>query len=90
MKMARVKIVYKILPRDIEVDLNDIITKIKRNLGREIDVGRFKFEPIAFGLQAILIELTAPEKDGITDEIENNIKRIESIGEVEMMYQSRM
>jgi elongation factor 1-beta len=46
-------------------------------------------EPIAFGLNAIVGDFTLEDAEGQMDKLEDSIKRVEGVGEIEVMNISR-
>jgi len=48
--MAKLLLIVKILPTGIEVDLDDLSTKIKSALKDNIELAKYEKEPLAFGL----------------------------------------
>ncbi len=80
--MGKVGITVKVLPKDINVDLERIkeeIVNLKEKLGAEsIEI---KEIPIAFGLKALIVGIIREESLG-TSGIEEEISKIEGVGEV--------
>jgi len=83
--MGDVFIIYRILPESPEVDIDKLIDEIKTsNFGDNIEVKDIVTEPLAFGLNVIKIGILAPDEEGITDKIEEVLKKIEGVGEIEI------
>jgi len=77
--MGDVAISIRIMPENPNVDLN----KIKNEIFKRMDVKDAKIEPIAFGLKALKILIITPDKGG-TEEIENQIRKINGVADVEV------
>jgi elongation factor 1-beta len=88
--MARVVITLKIMPDDVDVDLEILFGKIKEVIPEETDVRAHEIVPIAFGLKAIRMNIARDESLGGTDDIEAAITAIEGVSQVEVEMLSRM
>lgn len=90
--MAHVRILYKILPKDIEEGINEeIISSIKR---KSEEIG-FKFldykeEPIAFGLNAVLVLIEVEEREGVLKEVEDALATIPLVSTIEVVRLTRV
>jgi len=83
--MAEVIVGLKVLPKTVEVDLDKLEEKIKK----AIDPEKISREPIAFGLVALHVVKIVPDAGGQIDELENKLKAIEEVGEVEVIGVTR-
>jgi elongation factor 1-beta len=84
--MATAGIQFKIMPENLEVDLEKLKEEVKTKV-ESFKSGVFneaKEEPIAFGLKALIITIALSE-DEESDEVENAIKKIESVSSVELI-----
>jgi len=77
--MGQVAVKLKIMPKTTDVNMDEMKNKIK-NL--DINIKDMKTEDLAFGLKTIKLLIVLPDRGG-TDEIENRIREIEEVGEVE-------
>lgn len=84
--MAQVIVTFRVMPKSVEVNLDELENKIKFLVNPE----RIEREPIAFGLTALNIIKIVPDAGGEVDTIENKLKSIDEIGEVEVVGVSRM
>ena len=78
--MAEVIVGLKVLPKTIEIDLDKLEEKIKKAINPE----KIDREPIAFGLVAFHVVKYVPDSGGEMEKIENKLKAIEEVGEVEV------
>lgn len=78
--MAEVIVGLKIMPKDVDVDLD----KLEKEINEKIKPDRIRREPIAFGLVALLITKFIPDSGGELEKLENEIKSIPDVGEVEV------
>ncbi len=88
--MAHILLIMKILPTDIEIDLDNIINKIKLFSSDHILLRNHTKEPLAFGIYYVKAEFVLEEKDNIVDELENSVKSIPGVSELEVMKLSRL
>jgi len=83
--MADVIVTFKIMPKDAETDMDKIEEQIKSIVNPE----RIQREPIAFGLVAIKVTKLIPDAGGELENVENKIKSIKNIGQVEVTEVTR-
>lgn len=83
--MAEVIVGFKVLPKDIEVDLDVLENKIKDKIKPQ----KIDREPIAFGLVAIHIVKLIPDEGGELERVEKQLREIEEVGEVEITGMTR-
>ncbi len=89
--MAKVLVSIKIFPSDIDVDLEKLKEKIKKELPGYASVYGFNEEPIAFGLKALIAHIAVPEdKAGGLREVESILENIEEISQFETQAITRM
>jgi len=88
--MARVVMTMKIMPDGVEINLDDLLERIKNVIPEGTDVGAIETQPVAFGLIAIRMNLVRDESLGGTDDIEEAISAVEGVAQVEVEMVSRM
>ncbi|MHA2027100.1 MAG: elongation factor 1-beta [Candidatus Thorarchaeota archaeon] len=88
--MARVVMTLRIMPDGVEVDLDDLLERIKTAIPEETDLGATETQPVAFGLKALRMNLSRDESLGGTDDIEAAISAVEGVSQVEVERVSRM
>jgi elongation factor 1-beta len=83
--MAKVLASIKIFPSDANIDLNALKVKIQASLPAGATVQRFEEDPIAFGLVALIAHVLLPEDvEGKMDEVEERIRSVESVSEIQV------
>jgi len=89
--LARVMVSLKIFPSDIIADMNGLKQAITRSLEGIATIYKFDEEPVAFGLVALVVHIMMPEEaSGVMDEVEQRLKSINGIGEVEVLVSRRI
>ena len=78
--MANVLVTIKIMPEDVDSDLDMIKEEVIKKLGKfNAIVGSVEKEPVAFGLVALKIIFSVNEKNSNLDPIEEGIKSINGV-----------
>ncbi len=83
--MARVLAVVKVYPSGTEIDLDKLVEDIKSKLPEGYEITKHQKEPIAFGLNALILYILMPEEtEGGTSTLEDLLRSVEGIEEVEV------
>lgn len=80
----------KLMPKGVETDMESIKKKVEGLAGEKVKVHSMEIQPIAFGLKALEINMLFNDKLGGFDDIEEKIKQIEGVGEVETIDLNRL
>jgi len=89
--LAKVLVSLKIFPSDVTVDLEDLKKKIEDCLPDFASVYKFEEEPVAFGLVAVIAHLLLPEdKAGGLNEVEEALKKVDGIGNLQTLTIQRV
>lgn len=88
--MAKVLASIKIFPNDANLDLNVLKSKVQQSLPAGSTVQKFEEEPIAFGLVALIAHVVLPEDvEGKMDQVEDAIRAVDSVSEIQVMRVGR-
>ncbi len=87
--MARLVARIKVLPTDIDVELDSLLTKLKSSLPYGMAIKNSAKEPIAFGLNALMVDFLLEDREGQMDSLEDTIKHTEGVSEIEVVNISR-
>jgi len=80
----------KVLPEDTTIEHQKIIDSVAGVLPKSAQIRGHKIEPIAFGLSAIILDIVAPEEDGVIDKVEEVVSKAPLVGQYELIAVSRM
>ena len=83
--MAKVVAQIKIFPTETTVDLGELRKKVEKALPPQTSVARFEEEPIAFGLVALVASVVMPEEEGRMEKVEEALKSVENVGEIQVV-----
>ena len=82
--MANVVITMKLMPESPETDLEALAVKAEEVISTVGEVGKKEFEPVAFGLKAVLLTFVMDESKGSTDDIEKTISDFDEVASAEV------
>jgi translation elongation factor aEF-1 beta len=80
----------KLLPTDISTEHQKIVDAVAGVLPQDAKIRSQRIEPIAFGLSAVIVDVVAPEEEGVIDKVEQSIAGVSLVGQCELMGVSRM
>ncbi len=79
----------KILPSESDADVDSIAKSLIESLPEGFKLIAHIKEPIAFGLYSVLADFTLDDSEGQMELLEQSIKKIEAVGEIEVVNVSR-
>jgi len=88
--MAKMLVSMKIFPEDITVDFEQLKLRVEKSMPQDSKIIRFNEEPIAFGLKALIVHMVMPEeKQDELEKVENGIRQISGVSNVETFMMQR-
>jgi elongation factor 1-beta len=89
-EVGSIKVLYKVFPEDIVSSFDGLKKKVETCLPEDSAIEGYGEEPIAFGLKALLVQVTFPEdKTGIVDDFETEIEKIQGVSQVQTVMVRR-
>jgi elongation factor 1-beta len=80
----------KVMPSGPEVPPEKLLESVKGVLENDMALKGSKEDPIAFGLYALIIDIIAPEEEGMVDKVEAAVAKAPLVTQSELMGVSRM
>lgn len=87
--MTRLVARIKVLPTDADTNLDGLVEKLKSSLPDGMQIKNSAKEPIAFGLNALIVDFLLEDKEGQMDKLESAVRDTEGVSEIEVMNLSR-
>lgn len=81
--MGNVIVTFKIMPSGVDVDLDNIVEKIRAMEG--VRLNAIEKKPVAFGLFSVVASFIVADAAGVVDELEKKIKKIEGVQSIEVV-----
>ncbi len=79
----------KILPSESDADIDSIPKILNETLPEGFKLLAHEKEPIAFGLYSVLADFTLNDAEGQMELLEESIRKVEAVGEIEVINVSR-
>ncbi len=87
--MSKLVARIKMLPSESDADIDSIPNILKETLPERFKLLAHKKEPIAFGLYSLLADFTLDDSEGQMELLEESIRKVEAVGEIEVINVSR-
>ena len=87
--MSKLVARIKMLPSESDADIDSIPKILKETLPEGFKLLAHKKEPIAFGLYSLLADFTLDDSEGQMEILEETIRKVEAVGEIEVINVSR-
>lgn len=87
--MTRLVARIRILPAEAESNLEQVTELLRKSMPEGMELKNSSMEPIAFGLKAIIGDFLLDDAEGQMDKLEESIKQVHGVGEIEVMNISR-
>jgi elongation factor 1-beta len=80
----------RVLPEDPGVDLKQVEAGIRQALPSDSRLEATDVKPFAFGLKALICQITVPDVEGNADKIEELLRGVPKVQGVEFLKMSRV
>ncbi len=81
--MGDVIAVFKVMPENPETDLDGILDEIRTLVPEGVAVESTDTEPVAFGLEALMVTISMPDSEEISaDDMETSFAKVEGVESV--------
>ncbi|MEM0093763.1 MAG: elongation factor 1-beta [Thermofilum sp.] len=88
--MSQVAALVRVLPEDAEIKAEELYKSIVELLPSKFKVIEHRAEPIAFGIEALLLLVLMPENiEGGTEELEQALMSVKGVGQVDVLRVTR-
>ena len=88
--MARIVGTYKILPEDPSIEPSTLKERIAKVLPEDMKITASGERPLAFGLKALVVDINFLEQDGLQDQLEAILEKVEGVSEIEALQLFRL
>jgi elongation factor 1-beta len=88
--MANVLALIKVMPKSVDTNLEKLQTAISKKLPPKVTIKKVETEEIAFGLKALKLSLILPDDAGGTDIVEESIRKVSGVSDVQVEFCSRL
>ncbi len=82
--MANVVVTMKVLPDSPERNLDELSAKVEEVIKKFGRMYKKSTQPIAFGINAMIFSFIMEEKEGGTEPVEAEVKKIGGLGDVQI------
>jgi len=80
----KVIVQLNVMPVDINIDLEELKNKIEKALPQNMQIHSYRLVPIAFGLSSLRLNVIMDHEEGGTDRLEEIIRNIDGVSEVDV------
>jgi elongation factor 1-beta len=88
--MANVLAIIKILPESVDTNMEELQNAISDKLPSRVAIKKVEIEDIGFGIRALRLNLVLPDEAGGTDLIEETIRKVQGVSDVQVEFCSRL
>ncbi|HEX7468576.1 MAG TPA: elongation factor 1-beta [Methanobacterium sp.] len=88
--MGEVVATIKLMPESPEMDVEKVKAEVKSSIPENTELHSIEEEPIAFGLVALKVMVVVDDAEGGTEQIEENLSKIEDVASIEVVDVRRL
>lgn len=88
--MAKVMAILRVMPEDVETDLEELRRRVEGSLPSDVSLQRVGVEEIAFGIRALKLVVLLPEEEGGTFKVEEAVSKVPGVSQVDVELVTRV
>lgn len=88
--MARVLATVKVFLSGPEVELQAVADEIARNLPEGFEFHGSKSEPLAFGMEVLVVGVSMPDEEGYSSRLEDYLRKVSGVDEISVLTVQRV
>ena len=88
--MAYVLAVIKALPESVDTSMEELQNAISDTLPSRVSIKKVEVEDIGFGIKALRLNLVLPDEAGGTDLVEETIRKVQGVSDVQVEFCRRL
>jgi elongation factor 1-beta len=88
--MANVLAIIKVMPESADTDMQKLQKAISKKLPPKVIMKKTEIEEVAFGIKALKLNLVLPDETGGTDTVEEAIRSVKEVSDVQIEFCSRL
>ncbi len=82
--MAKVMMRIRVMPNDVNVNMEELLERVKDIQLEGVELRDATIQPVAFGLKALVLLAIMPDTEGIGDKYVEEIQKIDGVESVEI------
>ena len=91
LELAKVLVTIKLFPSEPNVNMSHLKDKVTKSLEGRASIYKFEEEPVAFGLVLLIAHVMLPEDaGGLMEDVEERLKGVEGVNEVQVLVSRRV
>jgi len=87
--MTGIIVRVKLLPEDASIQPEKLLSIVREKTKGSAEIRAHRVEPIAFGLNAVIVDFVIQDAEGGTDPLEESLSKVNGIGSFEVLGVSR-
>jgi elongation factor 1-beta len=88
--MTNVLAIIKVLPESVDTSMEELQNAISDTLPSRVSIKKVEIEDIGFGIKALRLNLVLPDEAGGTDLVEETIRKVQGVSDVQVEFCSRL
>ena len=88
--VGKISLLMRVLPEDPSTDLKTVEANVRKALPKDATLEQTQVQPFAFGLKALMCQLTVPDVEGEADKMEELLRSVPLVQGVEFVKMSRV